>query len=287
MKILIAIDGSHQSGDLAQSLKAFSPGNEIVLLHVIYVPHLAYPGTGMAIGHEFLKRAEEAMRREGERIIEDSISRVPSHIGKIARRIETGPAAEVIVDVAGEEKADLVMIGSRGLGMIREHALGSVSHGVALHSPCSTLVVKDGFKKIKRLLLPIEHKEDADQAIEFFSQNPFPQDTHISLLHVIPFMQPVLPIGALIPEDFKQELYAGAEKFLDDQAARFGLLGYAVSSEVITGAPSQSIHEYARAIQVDLLVMGVRKGRALKRFLLGSVSHSVVHHSSCSVLLLK
>ncbi|UCE64366.1 MAG: universal stress protein [Nitrospirota bacterium] len=287
MKIVIAIDGSYQSSDLAQALKAFSPGNEIVLLHVIYVPQLAYPGTGMTIGHEFLKRAEEAMRAEGERIVEDFVSRVPEHIGKIKKRIETGPAAEMIVDVAGEENADLVMIGSRGLGMIREHALGSVSHRVTLHSPCSTLVVKPGFEKIKRLLLPIEHKEDADQAIEFLSQSPFPPDMHISLVHVIPFMQPVLPIGALIPEDFKDELYAGAKKFLADQAARVDSLGYAVSSEVITGAPSQSIHEHARAMNVDLLVMGVRRGRALNRFLLGSVSHSVVHHSSCSVLLLK
>ena len=135
MKILIAIDGSHQSGDVAQSLQAFSPGNEIVLLHAIYVPQLAYPGTGMTIGHGFLKRAEEAMRREGERIVEDCISRIPPHIGKITKRIETGPAAEVIVDVAGEEKADLLMIGSRGLGIIREHALGSCVS--SRHTPCA------------------------------------------------------------------------------------------------------------------------------------------------------
>lgn len=287
MKILIAVDGSHQSGHLAHALKAFSPGNEILLLHAIHVPQLAYPGTGMTVGHEFLRRAEEAMRAEGERILDEFTSRIPPEIGKIDKRIETGPPAEVIVDLASEEKVDLVMIGSRGLGMIREHALGSVSHRVTLHSPCSTLVVKSGIDQIKHLLLPIEHKEDADEAIEFLSKRPFPKDMHISLLHVIPFMQPVLPIGALIPETFKKDLLAGGEKFLGDQAARVGSLGYSVSSDVITGAPSQSIHEHAQAMNVDLVVMGVRRGRALNRFLLGSVSHSVVHHSSCSVLLLK
>ena len=245
MKILVAVDGSNQSGDLAQALKAFSPGHEIVLLHAIYVPQLAYPGTGMTVGHDFLKRAEEAMRAEGERIVEDFISQVPQEIGKIAKRIKTGTPAEVIVDVAVEERADLLLIGSRGLGMIREHALGSVSHRVILHSPCSTLVVKAGFEQIKHVLLPIEHEEDADQAIEFLSQIPFPKDTHISLLHVIPFMQPVLPISALIPEDLKKDLFAGAEKFLADQAARVGSLGYVVSSEVITSAPSQGIHEHS------------------------------------------
>ena len=287
MKILVAVDGSYPSSDLAQALKAFSPGNEIVLLHAIHVPQLAYPGTGMTIGHDFLKRAEEAMRAEGERIVKDFISHVPQQIGKIETRIETGTPAEVILDIASKENADLVMMGSRGLGMIGEHALGSVSHRVTLHSLCSTLVAKTGLGQIKHLLVPIEDKEDADQAIEFLSQSPFPLDVHLSLLHVIPFMQPVLPIGALIPEAFKKDLYAGAEKFLADQAARVGSLGYAVSSEVITGAPSQSIHEHAQAMNVDLIVMGVRRGRVLNRFLLGSVSHSVVHHSSCSVLLLK
>jgi nucleotide-binding universal stress UspA family protein len=287
MKILVAVDGSDQSLNLVHALKGFSPGNDILLLHAIHVPQLAYPGTGMTVGHEFLRRAEEAMRAEGARILDEFTSKIPSEMGKIEKRIETGPPAEVIVDLAGAENIDLVMLGSRGLGMIREHALGSVSHRVTLHSPCSTLVVKSASKQIKHLLLPIEHKEDADQAIEFLSQSPFPKDMHISLLHVIPFMQPVLPIGALIPETLKMDLYAGGEKFLGDLAARVGSLGYAVSSAVITGAPSQSIHEHARAMNVDLIVMGVRRGRALNRFLLGSVSHSVIHHSSCSVLLLK
>ena len=287
MKILIAVDGSSQSRDLAQVIQAFSPGHEIVLLHAIYVPPLAYPGTGMTIGQEFLKRAEEAMREEGERIVEEWSSQVSPYVGKMKTRIETGPAAEVIVDLAAEQKVDLLLIGSRGLGKIREHMLGSVSHRVTVHSPCPTLVVKSGFEHIKQVLLPIEHKEDADQAVEFFSQNPFPKDIRISLLHVIPFMQPVLPIGALIPENFKKDLYAGAEQFLGDQAARIEALGYSVSSDVIPGTPSQGIHEHAEARNADLIVMGVRRGQALNHFLLGSVSHSVVHHSLCSVLLLK
>lgn len=287
MKILIAVDDSPQSGQLIQALTSFSPGNKICLLQVIHIPQLAYPGTGMTVGHEFLKRAEEGMRTQGQKLLEELVSIIPQDRGEIEVRIKTGSPAEVIVDFADQEKADLLMIGSRGLGMIREHALGSVSHRVMLHSRCSTLIVKSRMKPIQQILLPIEHKEDADQAIEFLSQSPFPKDVHISLLHVIPFMHPVLPVGAVIPETLKKDLHSGAEKLLGDQAARFGSLGYTVSSDVITGIPSKGIYEHAQAMPVDLIVMGVRRGRALKRFLLGSVSHSVLHHTSCSVLLLK
>jgi nucleotide-binding universal stress UspA family protein len=287
MKILIAVDGSPQSGQLIQALTAFSTCNKIFLLHVIHVPQLAYPGTGMTVGHEFLRRAEEGMRTQGQKLLGELVSKIPQDRGEIEVQMKTGAPAEVIVGFADQEKVDLLMIGSRGLGMIREHALGSVSHRVTLHSPCSTLIVKSKLGPIKHMLLPIEHKEDADQAIQFLSQSPFPRDMHISLLHVIPFMQPVLPVGAVIPETLKKDLHSGAEKFLGDQAARVGTLGYTVSSDVITGTPSQGIYEHAQAMHVDLIVMGVRRGRALNRFLLGSVSHSVLHHTSCSVLLLK
>ena len=287
MKILIAVDGSSQSTHLAQALRAFSPGHEIFLLHVIHVPQLAYPGTGMTVGHAFVKQAKEAMHTEGMGILEEMTSKIPPDVGKVHKRIKPGPPAEVILDLAGEEKVDLMIIGSRGLGMIREHALGSVSHRVATHSRCSTLVIKSSMGQLKHVQIPIEHKEDGDQAIEFLSERPFPKAVHISLLHVIPFLQAALPIGALIPETFKKELRDGAEQFLGDLAARVSSLGYSASFDVIAGAPSHSIRERAQAKNVDLIMMGIRRERALNRFLFGSVSHSVLHHASCSVLLLK
>lgn len=287
MKVLVAVDGSNASTRLAYSLRAFPHLNRIIVVHAISIPQLAYPGTGMAVGHEFSLRAEKAMRTEGNRILDEFIFNVPQEIGGIDKRIETGQPAEVILMMTEKEKVDLVMVGSRGLGMIRERALGSVSHRVTLHSPCPTLVVKSELKQIKHILLPLEHKADADQAIEFLSKNPFPKDVQITLLHVIPFMQPVLPIGALIPESVKRDLYAGAEKFLGDQSPRVTSLGYSVSPLVTSGAPSIVIHEQARKMNSDLIIMGVRSFSPLNRFLLGSVSHSVAHHSSCSVLVLK
>lgn len=53
-----------------------------------------------------------------------------------------GAAAEVLLDFAKENDSDIIIIGSRGLGGIREFVLGSVSHNVVQHAQVPVLVVK-------------------------------------------------------------------------------------------------------------------------------------------------
>ena len=287
MNVLVAIDGSDQSRLLAETLHAFSPFQQVFLLYAIHVPQLAYPGTGMSVGQEFSKRAEDTLRAEGTRILDEISSKIPPDLGRITKRIESGPPGEMILALADKEKVDCIVVGSRGLGKIREQVLGSVSHRVLSHAACSVLVVKSGVNRIKQVLLPIEHREDAEWAFDFLAKKPLREQIQITILHVIPYAQPVLPIGALMPEELRKDVVSSAEKFTSEVAERLSSLGYLTSTVVTMGAPSLAIHEQANSIKPDLIVMGVQKRGTVNRFLLGSVSHSVVHHSSCSVLLLK
>ena len=287
MKVIVAIDGSDQSKLIAQNLEAFAPVESLVLLHAFQVPHLAYPGTGMSVGHEFSLHAEQALRIEGTRILKEMATLIPDDIGPVHQRMEQGSPAEVILSVSEQEKADLIIVGSRGLGVIREKALGSVSHRVATNAPCSTLVVKDGAQFFRHILVPLEHKEDAERVVSFLRTHPFRGKVQLTLLHVIPFTQPVLPVGALIPESWRKDLIQGGEQFLQDIAKQFSVLGYATSTTVKAGAPSIIIHEEAQRLEANLIIMGTQKRSKLSRFFLGSVSHSTIHHGTCPVLLLK
>lgn len=49
---------------------------------------------------------------------------------------------EAIADFALSEKADLIVIGTRGLGGFKKLLLGSVSSGVIANAPCAVLVVR-------------------------------------------------------------------------------------------------------------------------------------------------
>lgn len=61
---------------------------------------------------------------------------------RFAARSETGHPVDIIVRVAAEEHADLIVLGSRGLGGFERLLLGSVSDGVLHHAHCPVLIVR-------------------------------------------------------------------------------------------------------------------------------------------------
>ncbi len=287
MKATVALDGSDYSKLVTHTLKAFAPFDELVLLHAYHVPQLAYPGTGMSVGHDFSVRMEEALRQEGSRILEHVVSQLPEHIGPIKQILEPGPTAEVILTTADREKSDLIVMGSRGLGVIREQVLGSVTHRVMTHASCSTLIAKNETESFQNILVPLAQTTDAERIVSFLSKHPFRGTISLTLLHVIPFVQPILPVGTLLPESCQKELREGAEQFTRTIAAELAGHGYETSTIVKAGTPSIVIHEEAQRLQAHLILIGKQQRTTVSRFLMGSVSHSVVHHTTCSVLLVQ
>jgi nucleotide-binding universal stress UspA family protein len=53
-----------------------------------------------------------------------------------------GDAADAILDVAEEQRADLIVVGNRGMTGASRFLLGSVPNKVSHHAPCSVLIVR-------------------------------------------------------------------------------------------------------------------------------------------------
>jgi nucleotide-binding universal stress UspA family protein len=53
-----------------------------------------------------------------------------------------GDPAEAILDVAGEQRADLIVVGSKGMHGSQRFLLGSVPDKISHHAPCSVLIVR-------------------------------------------------------------------------------------------------------------------------------------------------
>jgi nucleotide-binding universal stress UspA family protein len=53
-----------------------------------------------------------------------------------------GNPAEAILDTANEVKADLIVVGNRGLSGIKRFLLGSVSQKVSEHADCNVMIVR-------------------------------------------------------------------------------------------------------------------------------------------------
>jgi nucleotide-binding universal stress UspA family protein len=136
MKILVPVDGSPYSlNAVAQACDlAKAQGAEVVLLAVSL--ELYDLGEG---GH----LVTDKLARQAEAALEQAKAKT-QELGVAAQALlaRSSSIAEEIVSVAKRENADLVIIGSRGLGAKTSLFLGGTASKVVHESPCSVLVVK-------------------------------------------------------------------------------------------------------------------------------------------------
>ncbi|MDH4194565.1 MAG: universal stress protein [Nitrospirota bacterium] len=287
MKYLLAVDGSNESLDATRTFEALSQAESLCVLYVVNVPGIPYPAMGAGVAKDLSMAVDKAMREEGERIIEQAVSLLPLHPGSVMKRLENGTPAEVILTIAQEQGTDLVVLGARGIGQIQEKMFGSVSHRVMTHAPCSTLIVKKPLRKIQQVLIPIESKEDGEAVVRFLNKKPFREPISAIVLHVIPFSEPVWPVGAMISPEFRKEMITYGETFTNGISAELKQLGHQAKGVVVVGAPSPKILEAADKHAADVIMMRTHSRSGVSRFLLGSVSHSVVHQTESSILLVR
>ena len=153
MRILMATDGSPEGQGAVEFLNRFSfpPKTEIVLFHVIEpVDYTVVQDdfTILGVGRSGLQELQEwskAVQRKRElaqtALLQQTKRAIHRRNVKV-EKIAVGYAAEEIIKAASRFRADLIVMGSRGLTGVRKTFLGSVSGRVARHAPCSVLVVR-------------------------------------------------------------------------------------------------------------------------------------------------
>ncbi len=87
-----------------------------------------------------LKQVEERVRSMHESLVIGS--RIFESRKIRSEFIQADDVADAICNYCKEVKADLVIVGRRGMGMLKGFILGSVSAKIVKNSPCSVLVVK-------------------------------------------------------------------------------------------------------------------------------------------------
>lgn len=84
---------------------------------------------------------------------------------------------------------------------------------------------------------------------------------------------------------FEEEVMSAAEGQLDDFAEEY-FEGMNFKTDIIAGNPADEIVDYARANEIDLIIMGHSRA-GLERVLLGSVAHRIVKLSPIPVLIVR
>ncbi len=285
MKTLLAVDGSDNSYEGVHALKYFARAEQLTLLHALNVPRPAYPKMLPEVAEDLYKTVEQNMREDGERLLDRVQSLLPLHAGPLTKQLRMGSPAEVIVAMAEEQKVDLIVMGARGLGPVKERLLGSVSHRILTLAPCATLIVNGPVKAMKQILLPLEGPFDAEAAIRFLQLKPFHEAVELTLMTVLPWTEPPWPSGAAeAAAAAATEMLEKQTEYIEGVAERLCAIGYKAHGVALLGTPSAMILQEATTLRSDLILMGTRGRQGITRFVLGSVSHAVLHKTPCPVL---
>jgi nucleotide-binding universal stress UspA family protein len=147
-KILVPIDGSEHSNnalkfglDLAEKYAAelmlLSVAQPVVVTGPMLITQPMMPPTSTAMYVEAIESAHKKMLEKTYRKVKEEKPNL-----KLSKKLVNGRPADRIVEIANKENFDLIVMGSRGAGGVKEFFLGSVSDRVADEAHSPVLLVK-------------------------------------------------------------------------------------------------------------------------------------------------
>jgi nucleotide-binding universal stress UspA family protein len=146
MKILLPVDGSAYSDAAVEEVarRPWPPHSEVKAITAAEIPMVL----GMepwAVLPEYFENLEKAVCDAADGVIQSALAKlqaIEDKSLKISGEVIQGSPKQVIVEEAERWNADLVVIGSRGLGAWNRLLLGSISNSVVHHANCSVEIVR-------------------------------------------------------------------------------------------------------------------------------------------------
>ncbi len=143
-RIVVAFDGSRDSVkavQLACSL-AGKYGSGVSVVHVYASPTVAFSAaSGVPIPN--YGDLEEAAKETGQKVLSRGVQiATAAGVKAEGELLEASSVVEALVKFATDERADLIVVGTRGMTGFKKLILGSVSSGLVSHSPCPVLVAR-------------------------------------------------------------------------------------------------------------------------------------------------
>ncbi len=206
-------------------------------------------------------------------------------------KIPVGPArrvARTVCEEADKVHADLIVMGSRGLGGFGSLISGSVTHYVLEHTGLPVLVVGPRTRTSPRRLTLrkalIAVGSEADIELLKAGVASLPTLEELVLIHV---SEPAA-FGASEDDIVWVEAPQGAAQLLAAAERELAAGALSVTSQVahdLIGDVAFTLAEVARAWKVDVVVLASRRPSDIEALLVGSTAYSLVHHSDRPVLL--
>lgn len=292
MKLLVAIDSSPGSKVVVDEVarRPWPSGTAACVLHVVDCPQ---PASSASLLPGFKQLAGLIVKKASDELAKAGL--------QTSANVLEGRPRIAIAEYAKKSRADLVLVGSHGASGLARFLLGSVAQAALRRSPCSVEIVRRPTEEFAttstamKILIGVDGSHCSTTAVRSVAQRPWPPNTQMRLISVIPL---VIPLGAMMSptlaslkaqpdivmtlqkeaRSWAQEAVVHARQILSEAGIK------TLDTEaLLVGDARQVILDLAKRWGADLIVVGSHGYRGLDRFILGSVSEAVAIHAHSSV----
>jgi nucleotide-binding universal stress UspA family protein len=291
LRVLFAVDGSECSTAMIRcwsAWRATADSAPKALLLTVVPPLLhVWPTDGFdpALIDEALHSTGRQRLADAERLMQEGL--VPWE-----STVRIGAPAETIVAEARRAGADLIVMGTRGLSVLRGLLVGSVALRVAQSSPIPVWLMPPNARcpvqlgQRMRLLVAVDGSRASDLAAAWAVRvAPAFGDCSIDLISVRPDLGSIgaaLGVPRDTTRDWCERLGSAA---IDAARAAMGDGGPKAVGHTLHGDVVPILCQAALDVQADAIVIGPRKLGPLGKATLGSVSSALMQTSTSSVIL--
>jgi nucleotide-binding universal stress UspA family protein len=290
--VVVGYDGSQTSREaLSWALHSAELRNVgVTVVHVLTMPTTFMPGYGAVsepspdmynlYAEELLTEAKDLASHEKPAV-------------EVSTQLITGYPASGLLSTL--DQAELVALGSRGLGSFSELLLGSVSLELASRAPCPVVVFRPRTaatpgSEAGRVVVGVDGSPSSERALGSAFEEASMR--RVGLTAIQAWTEPYFELpgkgGGALPEPLVVDVFKGEEmRWLSEQLAgwREKYPDVELRQIVQHGSPGGVISEASAG--AELVVVGSRGRGGFKTLLLGSVSHAVLHHAHCPVMIVR
>lgn len=281
--ILLATDGS-EDADLAARAAGDLARKTETGLHVVHawhtVPSAHFEG--------WINSSQEQASRE---VLDEQTKKIKDSGAKVSgSHLKEGSPAQAIVGLADEIEADLIVMGSRGVGRIKRLATGSVSEGVVHEASVPVLVLRGGDEAWppNHLVVGEDGSGPALRAGELASEIGNLLGAKMTLVRTYPKPLDIDEEGRKSDPRMTDDALRQAETELGERADQLeGLLGQRPKMSIAVGDAAEDLVETAgrKGGNRALVAVGSRGLGTVERFRMGSVSNKVLRVAEGPVLI--
>lgn len=280
--IVVGVDGSATALNAVRwaAREAERRDVPLMLLHACFVPSPA-PYTPVRLprsyGDALLDQGRDWLS-EARTVAQDAAT-VP-----IRTALRAGLPADQLIRASGA--AELVVLGSRGLGGLTGLLLGSAAVAVTTHSRCPVVVIRGVVPDEGPVVVGVDDPAVSDPAVDFAFEAAAARAVPLLAVHtwsgagLVATLTTVLTPGRGHAADEERRLLADR---LSSWQARYPEVE--VRLEVFESRPADGLLKAAEGAQ--LLVVGSRGHGGFAGAGLGSTSQRLLHHAECPVAVVR